>query len=169
MGKSIAWLGVEIRPREASCNNVTTFGYVVPRPKLQQMLDTLTQLTEPPEGRLDVRVYHLAGWLACLNEQLQAWRHAYEFADNAPEVFRAVDDHAHRRVQRLLARVTRKTYSQLNRLYRQRLPRGFFTWQVDGVQLVVLSARAPRAPQVRVRQPPWAQHRMSKPQDSENP
>lgn len=151
----ILWLGVQIRPRHTPWDSQTTFGYVVPPDKIHHILHTLTQLTEAPQSGLDARAFHLSGWLACLNDQLHAWHQAYQFADNAHELFRTIDQHLARQVPRLLARITRKTPAQIDRLYRRRLPRGFCTWQVDGVQLVLLSALPPHAPQLRTRRPPW--------------
>ncbi len=159
----ILWLGVLIHPRHTPWDARTTFGYLVPPDKIRQILQTLTELTEPPQSRLDPRAFHLAGWLACLNDQLHAWHQAYQFADNAHELFRAIDHHLARQVPRLLARLARKTPAQIDRLYRRRLPRGFSTWQVDGVQLTVLSAIAPRAQRPSVHRPPWMHSRPSQP------
>ena len=138
----IPWLGVRLQPRPVAFGGQMTFGYVVLQTKIDNLLCTLAEMTAPPKNRFDQRAFDLPGWLACLNEQLQAWRQAYEFADNAPDVFRVLDERAHERVENLLRSVTRSTPGQIRRDYLRWLPRGFSTWQAGGVQLVVLSARA---------------------------
>ena len=79
----VPWLGVRLRPRAVTCGGRMTFGFVVPQAKIDDMLCGLAEMTTPPKNRLDQRAFDLPGWLTCLNEQLQAWRQAYEFADNA--------------------------------------------------------------------------------------
>ena len=57
------------------------------------MLERLSEMTAPPSSRLDADVFDLGRWIVSINEQLREWRQAYVFADNAPEVFHAVDEH----------------------------------------------------------------------------
>jgi hypothetical protein len=130
-------------------------GYVVPDAKVIDMLARLTEMTAPPSARVDGSAFNPARWIVSINEQLRDWRGAYLYADNAPEVFRALDDHARLRVGQLLQSITAVRGPQLLRQYRVKLPRGFWSWEVPGARLTVLSSLAPQAPANLTRRPPW--------------
>jgi RNA-directed DNA polymerase len=151
----IDWLGLRLGPRNPRWTDRLTFGYAVPDGKVVDMLKRLTEMTAPPNERIDGSAFNLARWIVSINEQLRDWRQAYLFADNAPEVFRTLDDHTRERVGRLLRSVTGTPWPQLNGQYRVRLPRGFWTWEVPGARLSVLSALAPHAPGRLTRRPAW--------------
>jgi hypothetical protein len=151
----VAWLGVEIQPRSYRCDGCCTFGYVVPDQKVQNMFQVLTEMTAPPSERLAADSFNLGRWIVSLNDQLRQWRQAYMFADNAAHVFSALDEHARRRVGALLRHVTGLRGRQLFDTYRVYLPRGFWTWQVEGARLVTLAALAPQNPHRLIRRPAW--------------
>lgn len=151
----IQWLGVVIRPRPDAWGGKITFGYHVPDDKVRKTLHVLTEMTAAPSDRLGAGAFNLGGWIVSINDQLRQWHQAYMYADNGPSVFRAVDEHSRRCVQRLLRQVTGIRGSKLYDTYQVRLPRGFWTWQVDGARLVQLSALAPRSPSWLTRQPEW--------------
>jgi RNA-directed DNA polymerase len=154
----LTWLGVHLRPRPERWTGKVRFGYVVPDDKVRAMLDRLNEMTAPPSARLAAAVFDLGRWIVSLNEQLRDWHQAYVFADNAAEVFRALDEHALQRVKDLLFSLTGTRGHALFDRYRVRLPRGFWTWEVNGCRLVVLSALAPRRPYRLTRRPPWLAH-----------
>lgn len=133
-----------------------SFGYAVPDPKVADMLNRLSEMTVPPSERIDAGAFNLGRWIVSINEQLRDWRQAYLFADNAPEVFRALDDHCRERVALLMQSVTGLRRAALNGQYRVRLPRGFWTWEVPGARLVVLSSLAPHCAGNLIRKPAWA-------------
>jgi RNA-directed DNA polymerase len=151
----VDWLGVRLQPRGLTLNSATAFGYIVPPAKVGQLLDRLDELTQPPDAKIDRGAFNLARWVVSINDQLREWRQAYLFADNAAEVWRLVDDHARDRLGRLLASVTACRQRELGERFRVRLPRGFWTWEVEGARLAVLSALAPHAPGRLVRPPQW--------------
>ncbi len=119
------------------------------------MLERVVEMTLPPSARIDASAFNLGRWLVSINEQLRDWRQAYLYADNAAEVFAALDEHTRERVVQLLHAVTGKRFQNLRAEYRVRLPRGFWTWKVNGCALVVLSSLAPHAPENLTRRPPW--------------
>jgi group II intron reverse transcriptase/maturase len=153
----IEWLGVRIQPRKRFWAGAQSFGYVVPEAKVLKMMDRITDMTTPPSSRLDASAVRLDRWIVSLNEQYRSWREAYLYADNAPHVFRALDEYTNQRVLALLQSVTGLRRSAVYRRYRSRLARGFRTWEVDGCRLVVLSALAPRSPYALTRRPAWMQ------------
>lgn len=151
----VDWLGVVLRRRHSSWNGRAEFGYVVPEFRVRRMLERLTEMTEPPSERIAADAFHPAGWIRSLNEQLRDWLHAYRYADNAADVFRAIDEHARARLGALLQAITGRRRRRLAAEYYQRLPRGFWTWQVDGVALLCLAAQPPARPQHLTHRPPW--------------
>ena len=85
-------------------------------------------------------------WIVSLNEQLRQWREVYQLADNARDVFRMLDERARQRVGELLRQITGRRGRDLDAQFRRQLPRGFWTWEVEGTRLVCLSSLAPKAP-----------------------
>ncbi len=150
----ISWLGVLIRPRTNPWTGTVRFGYVVPDAKVHEMLDRIAEMTSPPSSRIDAAAFDPGRWIVSINTQLRQWYEAYQFTDNGPEVFQTIDEFAFQRVGLLLRTITGLRPSGLARL-KERLPRGFLTWQVAGVRLVVLSALAPRRPARLVHRPAW--------------
>ena len=76
------------------------FGHVVPESKLAGMLARLTEMTTPPSDKIDASAFNPARWIVSINDQLRDWRQVYCCADNAPDLFRVLDDftrEAHRR------------------------------------------------------------------------
>jgi len=155
LNQGVDWLGVQIRRRPNRWSTRHEFGYIVQDAKVLGMLQRITEMTTPPSSRIDAAAFDLGRWVVSINDQMRQWRQAYLFADNGPEVFRAIDEHAGECVAELLHSVTGKRRTDLLRTYRVRLPRGFATWQVDGVRLVTLSSLAPHYPSRLVRKPAW--------------
>lgn len=155
LSEGVDWLGVRLRGRVRSWDARTIFGYLIPDERVVKMLSRLDEMTVPPSDRIGADAFNLSRWLVSINEQLREWQQAYRFADNALEVFRAVDDRSRERVGALLASITGLRRYELRRRHYQRLPRGFWTWQVDGCRLVVLSSQAPESPVQLTRRPPW--------------
>lgn len=154
----VQWLGVRIQPRSQSWLGYTQFGYVIPDEKVLKMIQRLTEMTTPPSEKIDGSAVNLSRWLVSLNDQLRDWRQAYLYADNAPEVFRALDEHVRNRVSELIHCVTGARWNEIHNRYRARLPRGFWTWEYQGARLTVLSSLAPHAPARLTRQPGWMRH-----------
>lgn len=152
--RGIDWLGVHIRPRTNPWTGSVRFGYVIPDDKVRDMLQRIVEMTAPPSSRIDAAAFDAARWIVSINTQLRQWYEAYQFTDNGPDVFQTIDEVAHQRVGLLLRAITGLRPSSLERL-KLRLPRGFHTWHLDGVRLVVLSALAPRRPARLVRRPAW--------------
>ncbi|MEX1027916.1 MAG: reverse transcriptase domain-containing protein [Candidatus Paceibacterota bacterium] len=150
----VRWLGVEIRPRDDGGQRAE-FGYFVPAEKIPHMLARLDEMTVPPSRRIDPAAFDLGRWLASLNEQLREWHNSYCYADNAPVVFRRVDDHVQQRVGNLLATLSGSRRRFVEADYRVRLPRGFCSWQAGGVRLLVLSSLAPRRATYLTHRPAW--------------
>lgn len=159
LSEGVDWLGVRIEARPSLDGTGRAYGYHVPCSKVRRCLEKLDALTAPPAEAVDPRAYRPDWWLRAINTQLRDWREAYQFADNAPEFFRVLDAHARQRVGELLRVLTGKRANSLRSGHLTRLPRGFVTWQVDGVALVVLSAMPPRAPAHLIRPPNWARRR----------
>ncbi len=154
----VEWLGVRLRPRALARPTATEFGYVVPDAKIRSMLDRLHAMTAPPSDKIDAAAFNLGRWVVSVNDQLRDWRQAYLFADNAPDVFRLLDDVARDRVGELIKAVTGANWGDVRRAHFTRLPRGFWTWQVPGARLCVLSSLAPHTPGRLVRRPAWWTH-----------
>jgi RNA-directed DNA polymerase len=154
--EGVKWLGVHLAPRQRNFLPRTTFGYSVPDEKVQQMLARLTEMTTPPSERIDPSAFNLARWIVSINTQLRDWRQVYQYADNAREVFEAVDEQAREGVGKLLRAVTGVRPGRLHETYRVKLPRGFSTWEVPGGRLVVLASLAPQFPGRLIREPAWA-------------
>lgn len=155
ISQGVEWLGVRLQPRQHRWGGRTRVGYVVPDAKVESMLERLTEMTVPPCDRIDGAAFNLGRWITSINEQLRDWREAYQFADNAAEVFRVLDEHCRERVGELLLSVTGVRRVQLGPRFRARLPRGFWTWEVPAARLVVLSSLAPRNPCFLTRRPAW--------------
>jgi len=68
-----------------------------------------------------------------------------------------LDDHTRSRVAALISSVTGERPGAVARKYRAKLERGFWTWEVPGARLVVLSSLAPHAPSALIRRPAWMQ------------
>jgi group II intron reverse transcriptase/maturase len=159
----VDWLGVRLQPRRRNgWTKQTRFCYVVPDEKVLGMLTRITEMTTPPSERLDPGTFNLAKWIVSINTQLRDWREVYRFAENAGEVFEALDTQVREQVGELLLRVTGVKPSKLQETYRQKLPRGFSTWQVQGAQLVVLSSLAPECPGRLIHAPAWMQRKPKK-------
>lgn len=153
--EGVDWLGVRLQARARRWSNQIAFGYVILDAKVLDMLDRLTEMTTPPSDKIDASAFNPGGWIESLNEQLRDWYHAWRFADNAAEVFQALDQHARERVALLLQSLTGARRNELYERYRQRMPRGFWTWGANGTRLVVLSSLAPHCPAYLTRRPAW--------------
>lgn len=155
VGGGIDWLGVRLGPRPFPLEDRSTFGYVIPEAKVHAMLARVMEITTPPSDKIDAGVFNLEKWIVAINRQLRDWRGAYLFADNSAEVFRTLDDYARLRFGRLLGRITGQRAARVRRLYRVKLPRGFWTWMVNGVRMSVLSSLAPHCPAQLTFPPAW--------------
>lgn len=153
--EGVDWLGVRLKARACRWSNQIAFGYVIPDAKVLDMLGRLTEMTIPPSDKIDASAFNPEGWIDSLNEQMRDWYHAYRFADNAAEVFQALDQHARERVALLLQGLTGVRRNELYDRYRQRMPRGFWTWGANGTRLLVLSSLAPHCPVYLTRRPAW--------------
>jgi hypothetical protein len=119
------------------------------------MLDRIDEITTPPSHRLDRETFDPARWIVSINSQLDDWYQVYQYAENAAEVFRTLDERGVARVGQLLQSLTGQRGRQLTRQFGCRLPREFWTWQAGGTRLIVLSARAPRRPVHHPRRVAW--------------
>jgi group II intron reverse transcriptase/maturase len=153
--QGIDWLGVRLRARSFPVEDRTSYGYVIPDAKVLNMLARVEEMTTAPSAKIGADVFNLERWIVAINRQLREWRQAYLFADNAAEVFRTLDDHVSLRFGRLLCRITGDRFQRVRKQYRVRLPRGFWTWQVNGVRMSVLSSLAPHHPANLTRVPEW--------------
>jgi len=151
----VDWLGVTLRPRPLAQPDSTIFGYVVPVAKIESMLTRLHEMTAPPSDKIDAAAFNMAKWIVSVNSQLRDWRQAYLFADNAPDLFRLLDDVARERIGCLLKTVSGLSWTEIRRNHFAMLPRGFWTWEVPGARLTVLSSLAPHAPRRLIRRPIW--------------
>lgn len=154
----VTWLGARIRLRPPRWIGRPTVGYDVPDDRVVIMLERVVEMTTPPSARIDAAAFNLGRWIVSLNDQLRDWRQAYLFADNARDVFAAIDEVTRERIGALIQSVTGLRWREMSNRHRVRLPRGFWTWQVDGARLSVLSALAPHAPltpERLLRRPPW--------------
>lgn len=152
----IPWLGVEVRARRLGWESEPTFGYHVPDPKVESMLERIAEMTEPPSSRLDAAAVQLGPWIRSLNEQLRSWHQAYDRADNARAVFAGIDRRARERMGALLRSVLGKGWAEVEKRHGTTTARGFPTYAVDGTRLVVLSSLAPRSAHNLIRRPAWA-------------
>lgn len=156
--EGIDWLGVRLQPRPRSWIAVTTFGYIIPDAKVVEMLHRIDEMTQRPCELIQAAAFNPARWILSINEQLRSWRQAYLFADNSKDVFQAIDDHCRVRVGQLLQAITNTPKRYLAQ-FRVRLPRGFWTWEVPGARLVILSSLAPHCPSHLTRRPAWMRYR----------
>lgn len=153
--EGVDWLGVRLQARPSRWGNKSAFGYLIPDGKVVEMLDRLSEMTTLPSARIDASAFNPEGWVLSLNEQLRDWYHAYRFADNALDVFRALDQQSRERLGNLLQNLTGARWHEVMQRYRSHLPRGFWTWEINGARLVVLSALAPHCPANLTRRPAW--------------
>ena len=151
----IRWLGVDLSARRNHWSGETRYGYRIPEDKCRRMLETLIELTTPPHEKLDAGTFNAGQWIASVNEQLRQWRETYRYSENAREVWGILDDCARERMKQVLRKLTGLRGSHLHKACRVYLPRGFWTWQADGVQLVNLSRETPRHPGQLTRKPAW--------------
>lgn len=151
----VEWLGVRLQPLPGYPGRPARFGYAVPPAKVGSMLERLTAMTAPPSDKIDGSAFNIARWIVSVNEQLRDWRQSYLYAANAPDVFGVLDDHARERVGELIRAITGARGPDLYREYKARLARGFWTWEVSGARLTVLSSLAPHAPAYLVQKPAW--------------
>lgn len=149
------WLGLRIHPLSLGWRNRTEFVHSIPDERVLAMLDRVRELTTPPSSRLDADVFDLGRWIVSINDQLRDWRQAYLYANNAQSVFTEIDALARDRVAELIHAVTGLHRAAIHRRYHQRLPRGFWTWQVDGARLIALASLPPHYPARLIRRPPW--------------
>lgn len=157
LSEGVEWLGLRISPRHR-LNELfgrTEFGYTVPERQLTRMIERIDELTTPPSSRIDIDVFDSSLWIVSINTQLRQWAQAYRLADDSSEVFRIIDEYARRQTALLLRRITGLSLRDLHRMHRARLPRGFWTWQVNGTRLVQLAALAPHQLDCRRKRPPW--------------
>ncbi|OWK41136.1 reverse transcriptase domain-containing protein [Fimbriiglobus ruber] len=154
----VEWLGVVLRPRALSRPDDVEFGYEVPRAKIRSMIARLVEMTAPPSDKIDAAAFNLAKWIVSVSGQLRDWRQAYLYADNAPDLFRVLDDVARDRIGELIKAVSGSSWAEVRRSHFARLPRGFWTWEVPGARLTVLSSLAPHTPARLTRRPVWWSH-----------
>lgn len=155
----VEWLGVRLRRTTHPWDRSQTVGFEIPLPKIRHLFEVLDEMTEPPSDRLHGNVFRLGSWVTSLNEQLHQWFEVYGGATNAPEVFRALDEHLKHRFATLLREVTGARGRQVAERHRHQLPRGFWTWEIEGARLVCLPSLAPRCPFRFPRRPPWARRK----------
>ena len=155
LDEGVEWLGVRLRRTTHPWDRSQTVGYEIPLPKIKHLFEVIDEMTEPPSDRLHGNVFRLGSWVTSLNEQLHQWFEVYGGATNAPEVFRALDEHLKHRFSTLLREVTGARGRQVAERHRRNLPRGFWTWEVEGSSLVCLPSLAPRCPFRFPRRPPW--------------
>jgi group II intron reverse transcriptase/maturase len=151
----VEWLGVRLQPRRLVWPGETAYGYAVPEAKTAGMIARLVEMTAPPSDKIDAATFNLGKWIVSVNTQLRDWRQAYLFADNAPDLFRLLDQVAFERIGELLRAVHGVGWAEIRRNHFARLPRGFRTWEVPGARLSVLSSLAPCAPAWLTRRPSW--------------
>ncbi|GAB6186688.1 reverse transcriptase domain-containing protein [Thermopirellula anaerolimosa] len=151
----VSWLGVHIRPRCVLPRERVLFGYYVPDSKIADILAAVEEMTALPDIRLEPKSFVASGWIRSLNRQLRQWRQAYMHADNAYAVFQVVDDFVQRQVKRLLKHLYKISAREVHERFSRRLPRGFRTFEVEGVQLVTLSAMPPERPGRLIYKPAW--------------
>jgi len=153
----VEWLGLCLAPRtrQQAWRRRLEYGYNIPDEKVGNLLARIEEMTVPPSTRIDVQTFDLSRWLVSLNTQLRQWRQAYLYADDGPEVFHIIDDYIQVRVAQLLRLLTGNSMRDVRRHYRIRLSRGFFTWQINGCRLIVLSLLAPHRPHRLIRPPDW--------------
>lgn len=156
------WLGVILKRQALPWNGQSVYGFEIPLPKIRHLFEVIDEMTEPPSDRLHGDVFRLGSWIASLNEQLRQWHEVYCRADNAQLVFRSLDEHLKSRLHSLLREVTGARGQQIYDRFRKHLPRGFWTWEVEGARLVCLPALAPRSPKITPRRPPWERPRRQK-------
>ncbi|GIW80382.1 MAG: hypothetical protein KatS3mg105_2189 [Gemmatales bacterium] len=153
--EGVEWLGVRLQPKRRTWSPQKLFGYVIPDAKILEMFERIKEMTEPPSSKIDSSAFNIGRWIVSVNEQLRDWRQAYRFADNAADVFADIDDLTRSRVFELIKRITGSSADEVYRRFKVRLPRGFWTWEVPGARLVILSSLAPHAPSRLTHKPAW--------------
>lgn len=93
-------------------------------------------------------------WFAQFKLLFDAWWQAYARAENAPSVFREVDEFTLERVAELLFAVTGERRRNLYRQFGKKVG-GEKTWRVNGTTLATLSARPRPRPIDGSRRPAW--------------
>lgn len=161
--RGVPWLGVLIEPRRSAGDGPCGFGFRIPEDKVAAMLETVQELTDVFGWRIPQEAVRIDQLLRAVNVKLTRWRLAYGWADNAAEAFAAVDRRVHRNVRTLLLRTSGLSESDMRARHFVRLPRGFGTWQAEGVRLVNLAALPPLRLRTRPSQPPWQQPHRRKP------
>jgi hypothetical protein len=155
LSDGVEWLGVILRTRAPGRDGRPTPGYLVAPARVARMLARLNELTEPPSPRLGTAPFRPAAWVTALNEQLRDWHGAYRHADNAADLFHILDEHCRSRVATLLPRITGLRPRQFERQCRRRLRDGGWTWEIDGVRLLTLTARPLACQAPTVHPPAW--------------
>jgi len=136
--KGPEWLGLEICPRAASKGWVR-YGYLIPARKVTSITQRLVDLTTLPERRIQPAAFNPGPWIESVNEQLFAWKQAYDGAGNAHEVFHELDHLARERVGRLISTCTGLRGQPLYEKHLRWCGHRLWTWQIDGVRLKRLS------------------------------
>ena len=142
------------------------FGYFIPDEKVDRMMERIREMTTAPSARINPAAFDLGSWLLSINEQLSDWWQSYMYAENASSALRALDAHTYDRVGELLHAITGLRRHSLEAEFRVRLPRGFYTWQVEGTRLKVLSSLAPRNPDRLCFRPLWMRKPRFNPDES---
>ena len=149
--KGFKWLGMQFRPRlKTNLFSNQTFEYSVGEVKQNDIYEKIQKLTDIKVWSHSPDVFDLEAWLKLVNEKLKQWYQAYRFAANSRELFESIDTLVKQRIGTVL-----NAWPNETKPCRKRLPRGFWTWQYAGVQLVCLSAKPPQKPTRLVRKPAW--------------
>ncbi|MCS7167133.1 MAG: reverse transcriptase domain-containing protein [Gemmatales bacterium] len=151
----VDWLGVRLRVTVNRWTKHLESGYVIPDATVLEMIERLIEMTTPPSSKLSEQTFDLGQWILSLNAQLRGWYQSFQYADNIYEVARTLDELVFNRFEEVLQAVTGRGRHYLRATYLICLPRGFRTWQVDGRQLLVLSAEPPRRPKRIAQRPKW--------------
>ncbi|MCS7016491.1 MAG: reverse transcriptase/maturase family protein [Gemmatales bacterium] len=153
--EGVDWLGVRLRVTANRWTGQLESGYVIPDQTVQDIIQRLMEMTTPPSTKLSEQTFDLGQWILSLNAQLRGWYQSFQYADNIYEIARTLDDLVFRRFEEVLLAVTGKNRQYLRSTCIVYLPRGFRTWQIDGRQLLVLSAEPPRRPKRIAQRPKW--------------
>lgn len=167
ISEGVTWLGVRIKPRCVLPAARVVYGYYVPDEKVTDILRTVEEMTTPPDDRLEPQTFVLSRWIRSINQQLHQWRQAYMFADNAYAVFQVVDDFVRDCLLRLIKRLLKLSTREVEDRFVRRLPRGYWTFEVDGVQLSTLSAMPPQRPGKLIYKPAWLEVKSEEPHSEE--
>ncbi len=149
------WLGLRFVPRRKPWFEGTRYACEVPEQRVLELIEQIDEMTMPPSERIEASAFDLGQWIKSLNTTLKQWAGVYRTTLNAHEVFLDVDDHVFGRVERLLRTVLGLSRAELRKRHLVRLPGGFRTWEVDGVQLTVLGTLRPHRYENVVVKPAW--------------